>query len=118
MNTTKVGLIGCGNISWIYFEAGRKFPILEIVACADLLVERAQEKAAEYNVPKACSVEELLADPEVEMVLNLTIPQAHGPVGMAALEAGKSLYNEKPLALTREDARRLLETAQQRGLLV
>ena len=56
MNATKVGLIGCGNISGIYFQAGRKFPILDIVACADLLVERAQEKAAEYNVQKAYSV--------------------------------------------------------------
>ena len=116
--TTRVGLIGCGNISGIYFKAGKTFHILDIVACADLLVERAQAKAAEYNIPKAYSVEELLADPEVEVVLNLTIPAAHGSVGLAALEAGKSLYNEKPLAVTREDARQLLDTSRARGLLV
>ena len=116
--TTKVGLIGCGNISGIYFEAGKTFEILEIVACADIVRERAEAKAQEHNIPKAYSVEELLAAPEVEVVLNLTIPQAHGPVGMAALEAGKSVYNEKPLALSREDARAMLQAAGQRGLHV
>ena len=116
--TTRVGLIGCGNISDIYFQAGKTFEIIDIVACADLLVERAQAKAAQYNIPKACDVEDLLADPEVEIVLNLTIPAAHGPVALQALEAGKSVYNEKPLALSRDDARRLLDTARARGLTV
>ena len=117
-NTTKVGLVGCGNISGIYFEAGKTFEILEIVACADLFRERAEEKAREHGIPKAYNVEELLADPEVEVVLNLTIPNAHGTVGLAALEAGKSVYNEKPLAISREEARRMLETADSKGLRV
>jgi predicted dehydrogenase len=94
------------------------FEIIEIVACADLIRERAEAKAKENNIPKAYNVEELLADSEVEVVLNLTIPNAHGPVGLAALEAGKSVYNEKPLAITREDARRMLDTAQSKGLRV
>jgi predicted dehydrogenase len=63
-------------------------------------------------------VDELLADPEVDLVLNLTVPQAHGEVAEAALDAGKSVYNEKPLTLTREDARTLLEKADGNGLRV
>jgi predicted dehydrogenase len=118
MEPTKIGIIGCGNISGIYCEAGKVFDILDIVACADLIPERAQAKAAEYNVPKACSVEELLADPEIEIVVNLTIPKAHAEVGLAALQAGKPVHNEKPLAITREDGARLLKLAGERGLRV
>ena len=118
MYPTKVGIIGCGNISGIYCEAGRTFDILDIVACADLIHDRAESKAAEYQIPNACSVEELLADPEIEIVVNLTIPKAHAEVALAALEAGKSVHNEKPLAITREDGRRLLEIASDRGLSI
>ena len=118
MKTTKIGIVGCGNISGIYLEAGRVFDILEIVACADLLLERASAKAAEYHIPKACSVEELLADPEIEIVVNLTIPGAHAEVALAALQAGKSVHNEKPLAVSREDGMRLLKLGRERGLRV
>jgi len=118
MYPTKVGIIGCGNISGIYCEAGKTFDILDIVACADLIHDRAESKAAEYQIPKACSVKELLADPEIEIVVNLTIPKAHAEVALAVLEAGKSVHNEKPLAITREDGRRLLEIASDRGLLI
>src|SRR5690606_1378664 len=72
----------------------------------------------EYGVPKACSVEELLADPEIEIVVNLTVPNAHASVARAAIEAGKSVYNEKPLAVEREEGRRLLEMAKAKGVLV
>jgi predicted dehydrogenase len=115
MKTTKIGIVGCGNISGIYLEAGRVFDILEIAACADLLPERASAKAAEYHIPKACSVEELLADPEIEIVVNLTIPRAHAEVALAALQAGKSVHNEKPLAVSREDGERLLKLGRERG---
>ena len=118
MKTTKIGIVGCGNISGIYLEAGRVFDILEIVACADLLPERASAKAAEYHIPKACSAEELLADPEIEIVVNLTIPRAHAEVALAALQAGKSVHNEKPLAVSREDGMQLLKLARERGLRV
>ncbi|MBO0794372.1 MAG: Gfo/Idh/MocA family oxidoreductase, partial [Ktedonobacteraceae bacterium] len=86
----KIGIIGCGVISSIYLEAPQKFDILEVVACADIDMERARAQAAKYNVPKACTVEELLADPEVDIVLNLTIPKVHADISMAALESGKS----------------------------
>jgi predicted dehydrogenase len=118
MSPIKIGLIGCGTISKVYLEVSRTLEALDVAACADLLPERAKAKAEEFNVPKACSVQDLLKDPEVQIILNLTIPKAHAEVGLAALEAGKSVYNEKPLTVSREDGRRMLETAKSRGLRV
>lgn len=115
---TKIGVVGCGNISGIYLEMSQTFDVLQVAACADLIMERAKAQAAKYGVPKACTVEELLADEEIEIVLNLTNPDAHALVGMKALEAGKSVYNEKPLAIERQEARRMLDTARARGLRV
>ena len=118
-SATKVGIIGCGNISGMYLKnAQQVFDILDVAACADLDADRARAKAKEFNVPRACSTEQLLADPEIEIVINLTTPDAHAPVALAAIEAGKSVYNEKPLAATREDGRRLLEAARDRGVLI
>jgi predicted dehydrogenase len=116
--TTNVGIVGCGNISGIYMEAGNKWDILNIVACADIDLPRAQAQAARYGIPKACGVEELLADPSIDIVINLTIPAAHAEVALAALAAGKSVYNEKPLALEREQAKRMLDLAREKGLRV
>ncbi len=113
----KVGLVGCGNISAIYFKNCLSFGMLDLVACADLIPERAKDKAAEHKA-KALSVRALLADPEIQIVLNLTIPRAHAEVALAALEAGKSVYNEKPLAIRREDAQRMLELAGAKGLRI
>ncbi len=113
-----VGLVGCGNISSIYLQNCTRFPSLRVLACADLVLERAQAQAAKYGVPKACGVEELLDDPEIELVINLTVPQAHATIGLAALNAGKSVYNEKPLALDRENGRQMLEIARAKSLLV
>lgn len=118
MKKTKVGVIGCGNISGIYLEVGQTFQILEIAAVADLIPERAQAQAAKYGIPHACSVEELLADPEIKIIINLTIPNAHAEVGQKVVDAGKSVYNEKPLTITRTDAQRLLATAKTNGVRV
>jgi predicted dehydrogenase len=113
-----VGIIGCGYISGIYLENLRRFANLAVLACADLIPERAAARAAEFGVPQACDVAELLADPAIDVVVNLTIPHAHAGVALAAVEAGKSVYNEKPLAIARQDARMLLEAAAARGVLV
>ncbi len=118
MDKTKVGVIGCGNISGIYLQVGQTFEVMEITAVADLLPERAQAQAAKYGIPRACSVAELLADPEIQIVINLTIPNAHAEIGQKSVEAGKSVYNEKPLTITRADGRRLLETAAAKGVRV
>lgn len=113
-----VGVIGCGNISRTYLQAPQTFGILNILACADLDMERARTQAAQYNIPRAISVEDLLADPEIELVINLTVPRAHAEVGMAVLQAGKKLYTEKPLASNREQGRQLLAAAHTQGLCV
>ena len=110
--------MGAGKISGIYLQNGAIYDGLEVVAVADLLVERAEEQARAHGVPRACSPEELFADPEVEVVLNLTVPAVHAEVSLAALEAGKHVYTEKPLAVSREDGRRLLEVATARRLLI
>lgn len=117
MTPTKVGIIGCGNICGIYFQAGKTFDILDIKACADLIHERAEGKANECGCG-AMSVDDILADPSIEIIINLTIPIAHASVAQKAVEAGKSVYNEKPLTITREDGRKLLETAKAKGLRV
>lgn len=114
----KVGVIGCGAISDAYFTAKDVLPILDIVACADLMPERAQAKADQHGIPKACSVDDLLADPDVDVVLNLTIPNAHAEVNLRALQAGKHAYVEKPFAVTRTEGRKVLETAKARNLLL
>ena len=119
MATTKVGIVGCGNISSIYLKnCQHVFTHVEVAACADLLVERAEAQAAEHGVAKACSVEALLADDAIDIVLNLTIPNAHASVAAAAVEAGKNVHNEKPLTITRADGRALLEAAAAKGVRV
>ena len=114
---TKVGIIGCGNISGIYFQAGKTFDILNIVGAADLVKERAEVKAEEFGA-KAMTVEGMLSDPDIEIIMNLTIPNAHASVAMAALQAGKCVHNEKPLAITREDGKKMLHQAKSKGLRV
>ncbi len=113
-----VGVIGCGNISGAYMRMLKTLPVVQVVACADLRMEAAQAMAEQYGVPQVLTVEALLADPTIEIILNLTIPQAHGEVALAALAAGKSIYNEKPLALTRDEGRRMLALAAEKGLRV
>ncbi len=118
MDRTKVGIIGCGNISKIYCESPEKFPNIEIVACADIDLERARARAAAHGIAKAMSVDDLLADPEVQIAVNLTIPAVHAAVSKRILEAGKHVYSEKPLATNREDAAVLLALARSNGLRV
>jgi predicted dehydrogenase len=91
---------------------------VRIVACASLHVEKAHAKAAQYSIPRACTVDELLQAPEVDTVLNLTSPQAHAALSRAALLNGKHVYTEKPLALSLSDGAELLEIARTRGLRI
>ena len=114
----KIGIIGCGNISGTYLKANDKFDALDIVAVADIERSRAEAKAGEFPFVRAVTPDEIFADDQIEIVLNLTIPAAHREIALRALEAGKSAYNEKPLSLTREHAKELLEAAASKGLLV
>jgi predicted dehydrogenase len=118
MAKVKVGIIGTGMISEIYCTICSSFEILEIVACADLDLARAEARARQFHIPRACTPEDLLEDPAIDLVVNLTVPQSHAAVSMAALQAGKSVYVEKPLSITLPEARALLDVARSSGLLV
>ena len=118
MERTRIGIIGCGNVSKVYLKVSKMFENIEVAACSDIIMERAKSKAKEFDVPKACTVEELLADPEIEIVLNLTIPKAHAEIALKALSAGKSVYNEKPIAIAREEGQSILKLAKEMGLRV
>jgi predicted dehydrogenase len=113
-----VGVIGCGNISDTYLKNCARSPHLRVLACADLDLQRARAKAEAYTVPRVYTPDEMLDDPEIELVINLTVPQAHAEVALATLSAGKSVYNEKPLAAERADGRRMLDLAAERGLRI
>ena len=115
---TNIGIIGCGNISGNYLTNAKKYEVLNITACADLFRDKAEAIAAKYGIPKVCTVEELLADPSVEIILNLTTPDSHALIAKQALLAGKSVYNEKPLTISREEGEEILKIARERGLRI
>ncbi len=117
MQQVGIGIIGTGNISDAYLKAAPQFPILKIVACADINMDAARAKAATYGI-EAVTVDALLADPRISIVLNLTTPQHHVPVGLKVIAAGKHVYAEKPLAVAFEDGLRLVEAAAKAGLRV
>ena len=112
-----VGIIGAGNISSQYLKAMKDFPVLDIRAIADMRPEVATKKAAEFGV-KTKSVDELLADPSVDIIVNLTIPRAHVEVGLQAVAAGKHIYGEKPLGVNFAEGKKLVAAANRRGVRV
>jgi predicted dehydrogenase len=112
-----IGIIGCGNISTSYLRLAPLFKGLKVRAVADINPEAAKARGEEYNV-KAQSVEDLLANPEVDVVINLTIPDAHFGVTKRILEAGKHAYSEKPLVLSLKEGKTLRDLAAKKGLAV
>lgn len=112
-----VGVIGCGNISSAYFRLAPLFNGIEMRACADLNMAAARAQAAEFNL-KAQSVDDLLGNPDLDIVVNLTIPEAHFPISKRILEAGNHAYSEKPLALSVAEGRELEALAAANGLMV
>jgi len=118
MEKMKIGVVGCGKISGAYFKRLKQFEILEVKSCSDLIPERSQGCAAEFGIPVVCTTEEIMADPEIQIVVNLTIPKAHYKVARQALKAGKNIYSEKPLAITRAQGKKLLALAKEKNLLV
>jgi predicted dehydrogenase len=115
--TFGVGIIGCGNISSAYLRLAPLFKGIEMRAVADIMPEAAKTRAAEFNVV-AQSVDDLLANDEIDIIVNLTIPEVHHLITKEILSAGKHAYSEKPLVLTLEDGLDLKKTAEERGLLV
>ncbi len=117
MNPMGIGLIGCGNISSQYLKAVRSFPILEVRAIADLNPDVARARGAEFNVPVK-SVAALLADPSIDIVVNLTVPMAHVEVGLQAVAAGKHVHSEKPLGIAVAEAKTLIDAAKAKGVRI
>lgn len=117
MKKLKVGIIGCGNISGIYFQNLQRFDVMELAACADLDLDRARAKAEEHGVARVYNVQAML-ESDIDIIVNLTIPAAHADICLQALDAGKHVYVEKPLAVTREEGKAILAKASSKGLLV
>ena len=113
----KVGLIGCGHISETYFKGHEYFNNFEIIKCADINTEVAN-KCASLNNIEACSVDEIIEDRDIEIILNLTIPKAHYEIAKKSLENGKHIYSEKPMAVNFEDGKHLLELSKEKGLYI
>jgi predicted dehydrogenase len=115
-----VGIIGTGVISNIYLKNLTSMfdNIVEVKAIADLVPELARKRAEEHHIPNVFTVDELIDDNEIEIILNLTSPSAHAALNLRALRAGKHVYTEKPFALNREDAAEVLKLAEEKGLLV
>ncbi|MDD5199751.1 MAG: Gfo/Idh/MocA family oxidoreductase [Terrimicrobiaceae bacterium] len=112
-----VGIIGCGNIFSAYAKGCALFRALSLKSCADLNNELALSRAREFQIA-AVSIPELLADPGIDIVINLTVPRVHAAVSMDILRAGKHVYSEKPLGVTVEEGRALLDLAVEKNLRV
>lgn len=116
-DSLNVGIVGAGVISAQYLETIGRLPDLNLAGIADIDRERAQKVGQQHGAP-GMSVEELLSREDVDAVINLTIPKAHAEVSLAALEAGKGVFVEKPLAATFEDGRRMVRSAEQHGVVL
>lgn len=115
---TKIGIIGCGNIAPAYIIGCANFADdIHLVVCADIDQQRAESFANRHGL-RSQTVNELLSNDEVDIVINLTIPAAHTEISLRTIEARKHVYSEKPLALNRHDGKRILQAAQAKGVRV
>ena len=113
----KTAVIGCGTISEIYLtNMTSKFEILDVVGCCDAFKEKMEKRASQFNI-KQMSIDEILNDKSIELVLNITDPANHHQISTQILNAGKNLYSEKPIDLSIEGGRELVKLADKQGLL-
>jgi predicted dehydrogenase len=112
----RIALVGCGYVADYYMQTLGEYPSLQLIGVTDRDQRRTAKFSARYSLPAYCSLTDLLADPRVELVVNLTNPRSHYEVSKACLEAGKHVYSEKPLALEMDQARDLVDLAERRGL--
>ena len=117
MQTTKLGIVGCGYISDAYLAGGARSRLVSVKSVTDIDMSLAVAKAAAHGVT-AVSFEEMLNDPEIHIIVNLTPPQAHAEIGRRGIAAGKHVYSEKPFAITLAEARELVAAADAAGLRV
>lgn len=118
VDPVRVGVIGTGHVSGEYFQSCADYPELNVIACADIDQVLARKQADEFGIERAYTTEALLADPDVELVINLTPPAVHTQVTLAALAAGKHVYTEKPFAPNLDEGRQILQAAHEAGLRV
>ena len=119
MQKVNVAVVGCGNISSIYLQnLTTRFHNVNVYAISDLVPQNTKEKSEKYGISRIMTFEEIIADPNVDVVLNLTTPPIHYRLCKAALEAGKNVYVEKPLSLRFEEGKELVELAARKGLLL
>lgn len=116
--TVKIAVVGCGYVADHYMETLENHPVLELLGVTDKDASRAQILHDYYGVPVYGSLDDVLSDPKVQVVVNLTDPESHYEVSKAALEAGKHVYSEKPLSVHMDEARELVQLAKSRGLLL
>jgi len=112
-----IGLIGCGNIAETYFRSQDYFNNINFIACADKFPEAAKKCAEQYKI-KSLTVDEILNDSDVDVILNLTIPQAHYEISKLALESGKHVYSEKPMSIKYDEAKELVDLANKKNLYI
>ena len=110
-----IGLIGCGNIAETYFKSQNYFNNINFIACADIN-QRSADNCAKQNNIKSMSVDDLLNNDDIDVILNLTIPQAHYEISERALSAGKHVYSEKPMAIQLSDAKKIIDLANKKKL--
>ena len=113
----RVGIVGCGSISLQYLHNAPLFGGVDIRACADINQTVAVQRAKQFNV-KVMDVDDLIGSPDIDLVLNLTVAAAHFDVSMRAIEAGKHVFTEKPLAATVAEGSQLVTRATERGLVI
>jgi predicted dehydrogenase len=112
---SRVAIVGCGVISQVYGHTLGLFDWFDLVACADVLEERAEERAEAWGA-RAMSVDAVLADPDIDVIVNLTPPKVHGEIDRAALAAGKAVYSEKPLGIDVVEASDVVDLAAKADL--
>ena len=117
MERIEIGIIGCGNISHSYLKGAARSEMVRVRSVADQHMESAQARSAEYGV-QAVTVDQLLADPEIQIVINLTVPLAHAQVSLQIVEAAKHVYSEKPLVTRFAEAGALMLAAAAKGVRV
>lgn len=118
MSAVKIGIIGAGNVLSQYLDKASIHAEFEIAALGDVNLDAAKAQAERYGIPKAVSPSELIADPDVEVVVNFTPPRLHAQVTLEAIAAGKHVFTEKPFATNLDDAREIIRAAQDAGLHV
>ena len=112
-----IGIIGCGNISPVYFNAHKLYNNFKVTACADINETAAKKSASEFNVSFQ-TIDEILTNPNIDIILNLTIPTAHKEIIIKTLNSGKHSFSEKPLAISFEEGKEIYKLAKEKNLYV